>query len=204
MDNHQDTPPAAKTPSLETVCAGCGKGNPDSTWFVYPCGDLACSKECWEEAHPEISFELARPFRPVFDLDRLRNYSPVNINEAKGIALSHSLDQIVIWSWKEGQGHNVTTWGRPLQHSLWAAESGNRVKAAAGYPPIDTTTLPASLAEIFAAVCADIFPAVGTDVLHRASVEAVFYSFIHVIAERDPELATKLRTFLNQKEAIDG
>ncbi len=76
------------------------------------------------------------------------SYSPVEIPEAEAIAKAHELQQIVIWHFREGVGQHVTTWGEPMKHSLQAAEAGNHVKKAAGWPIAEALVLPASLGKV--------------------------------------------------------
>ena len=79
------------------------------------------------------------------------SYSPVTIEEAKAIALNHELRQIVVWHFTEGAGQHVTTWGEPLKHSLQAAEAGNHVKRACGWPLEESLALPVWLGKVLSA-----------------------------------------------------
>lgn len=73
------------------------------------------------------------------------SYSPVEIEEAKQLAIAHGLQQVVIWHFAVGHGQHVTTWGEPMRHSLQAAEAGNHVKSAAQWPLEEALALPTSL-----------------------------------------------------------
>lgn len=41
------------------VCSGCGAEGPHAGWIMYPCGEWACSEDCWREAHPEAPISEA-------------------------------------------------------------------------------------------------------------------------------------------------
>lgn len=59
----------------------------------------------------------------------------IPIARAKEIAERHDLDQVVLvaWSRRDGRTH-VVTFGRSLEDCAQAAEGGNRVKRALGWP----------------------------------------------------------------------
>ena len=46
------------------ICGGCGLSGPKIGWFYFPCGEMVCSLDCWEEAHPELPQSLAVAWRP--------------------------------------------------------------------------------------------------------------------------------------------
>jgi hypothetical protein len=66
------------------------------------------------------------------------------IARAKEIAERHDLDQVILvaWSKKDGRTH-VVTYGRSLEDSAQAAEGGNRVKRALGWPETLCNAVPA-------------------------------------------------------------
>lgn len=121
----------------------------------------------------------------------MSEYHPVEIEEAKRIAMAHGLEQIVVWSFRTGQGQHVTTWGDPLRHSALAAEAGNHVKRAAGWPPEKCQDLPGSLVDLFAAADSALAPDIRNGVLHKGTVLATLLAIRDVVRERDPQLAER-------------
>jgi hypothetical protein len=123
----------------------------------------------------------------------MSEYTPVTINEAKGIAQSHGLQQIVVWTWADGgHGQHVTTWGEPYAHSARAAEAGNAVKAAAGWPEELRKDLPTSLVQLLEAMDRAVAEGIVEGRIHKGSALAVFYAMREAIRAKDPELAEKI------------
>ena len=101
--------------------------------------------------------------------------------------------QVVIWSWGEKEGQHVVTWGGPaLGESLRAAEAGNRVKLAAGWPEDQSMALPESLAELLDEVDEHVAEDVTSGVLHKGTALAVLYHLREAIRRRDAGLADKV------------
>lgn len=121
------------------------------------------------------------------------SYSPVSIDEAKQIAEAHGLQQIVIWTWNDGVGQHVTTWGEPLKHSLLAAEAGNHVKVAAGWPTELAKALPQSLADVYAEFDRSVAKLIENGAVEKSDALGVLSAFRHVLKERDPEFVKDLR-----------
>jgi hypothetical protein len=66
------------------------------------------------------------------------------IARAKEIAERHDLDQVILvaWSRRDGTTH-VVTFGRSIEDCAQAAEGGNRVKRALGWPESLCNAVPA-------------------------------------------------------------
>lgn len=122
----------------------------------------------------------------------MNGYRPIEIEKARQLAIAHGLEQIVVWSFRTGHGQHVTTWGEPVRHSALAAEAGNHVRRAAGWPPEKCQDLPASLIDLFAAADSALAPEIRNGVLHKGTVLATLLALRDVVRERDPELAEKL------------
>lgn len=118
-------------------------------------------------------------------------YRNVTIEEARDIAQSHGLEQIVVWHLREGEGQHVTTWGEPLRHSLLAAEAGNAVKEAADWPDHACRALPHSLAVIFADLDARLSLGIVGG-LDKGTVLAVLMVLRDCVRVTDPDLAEQL------------
>jgi len=118
-------------------------------------------------------------------------YQPITIEEAKALAESHGLHQLVVWHFREAIGQHVTTWGEPLRHSALAAEAANHVKSAAGWQGQDQA-LPLSLATLFG----DWEQALATEIrrgtLHKGTVLAALMMLRDCMRLRDPVLAEQL------------
>ncbi|MEA3211288.1 MAG: hypothetical protein QOE70_4345 [Chthoniobacter sp.] len=141
-------------------------------------------------------------------------YRPVAVEEARQIAELHGIEQIVVWSFRTDEGQHVTTYGHPLGNSLRAAEAGNVIKIAAGWPPELAQALPHSLAELFAALDVVLAAEICNGSLAKGTVLATLTTFRDAVRERDPELAEPLiptaceaaepRTALEQLEKEEG
>lgn len=70
------------------------------------------------------------------------SYSPVSIEEAKAIAEAHGFHEVIVWSYAEGHGQHVTTYGFPAAHSAAAAKGGNALKKLAGWPDAECGAIP--------------------------------------------------------------
>lgn len=63
------------------------------------------------------------------------SYQPIPILAAKEIAAVFDKNQVIIVTWDEAFGMmHVTTYGRTKEESIQAAEGGNFIKAALGWP----------------------------------------------------------------------
>jgi len=69
-------------------------------------------------------------------------YSPVSIDDAKAIAEAHGLNEIIVWSFADGEGQHVTTYGFPAPHSVAAAKGGDQLKKLAGWPDSEWGAIP--------------------------------------------------------------
>lgn len=122
----------------------------------------------------------------------MNDYQPIEIPEAEALGQAHGLHQIVIWQFREGVSQHVTTWGEPLRHSLLAAEAGNHVKRAAGWPENYCQDLPASLAKLFHSADVSLANDIRSGTLHKGTVLATLLVFRDLIALSDPQLAEQL------------
>lgn len=62
-------------------------------------------------------------------------YKPITIKAAKEIANSFDKDQVIIVAWdKKYEKVHVTTYGKSLEDCDQAAEGGNFIKRALGWP----------------------------------------------------------------------
>ena len=68
----------------------------------------------------------------------------IPIADAKKIGTSHGYDQVIIVAWDKNTGiTSVTTWGSTLEQCAQAAEGGNFVKKAMGWPLEECQAKPA-------------------------------------------------------------
>lgn len=115
-------------------------------------------------------------------------YLPPSIEDAKELAEKCGVNQVVIYTFREGTGQHVSTYGTPMRHSLAAAEAGNYVKRVAGWPAPLTQALPQSLIEVFSSLDETIATEVAARRLHKGTVLAVLFALRDVISRRDREL----------------
>lgn len=57
----------------------------------------------------------------------------IPITAAKGIAQAHGLRQVILLGW-DGERTHVVTYGKSMQDCRQAAEGGNKLKRALGWP----------------------------------------------------------------------
>lgn len=68
-------------------------------------------------------------------VNRVGKYKPVPISAAKKLAQDYAKDQVIILTWDAAHGmSHVTTYGRSVEDCAQAAEGGNRLKKALGWP----------------------------------------------------------------------
>jgi hypothetical protein len=58
----------------------------------------------------------------------------IPIGVAKDVATAYGADQVVIWTFESVEGQQVITFGTTSKDKQLAADAGNRVKRAAGWP----------------------------------------------------------------------
>lgn len=74
---------------------------------------------------------------------QLAAYRPIPISAARDIAEEYGKQQVIIVTWDAVHGlTHVTTYGDTVEACVQAAEGGNRVKAALGWPPEECQAKP--------------------------------------------------------------